>query len=60
MEIARNYQLINNELIPYKNGLKYLNLPDDNNKNLYYFFDENGYIYLNEDELKFNYKDGRD
>jgi hypothetical protein len=62
MQIARNYQLINKKLIPYKQGLRYLNLynPEDKSNegkpmNFYYFFDDEGYMIISEKQLNQNY-----
>jgi hypothetical protein len=64
MEIARNYYLINHKLIPYKDGLKYLNLVNKDKNgdviNSFYFFDKNGYLILSENDVNMKNKDPRD
>lgn len=53
MLIARNYYLINHNLHTYLKGINYLYVGGTNG--LYYFFDENGYMYVSETWLDQEY-----
>jgi hypothetical protein len=55
MQIARNYYLINNNLNTYLNGIDYLYV--GGNKGLYYFYDENGFMFVNEKWLDDSFND---
>lgn len=56
MRISRNYYLVDNKMIIYKNGPNYLNIINEDEQS-YYYYDSDGYIYLTDDVASKKYPD---